>query len=634
MRVVIPLTVCVMLLCCTMVVPSADSAEQENCWVLFDYGNGNVQWSSVTVEDGLNAFNITLEAAQSLGIQVGYTESEFGVFIYSINNIVNQWPEEYWHFWIWNEESRQWELSMTGAGDTPAVGLSAIAWSYVKDLPDWSSEKPVATPDYKHPWSMFRHDLMNTGRAYIRGPHTSEIMWEKDLMNGAIDSGMVSANGRLYVVTSGIFNWTTYTHDSAPKIFCLDTAGEIIWEAEYSNAGYQLASPLLTDDMLIVPSTDGKIYAFDVWNGSQLWNYSTGFSYTGITSSPVLYRNQIIFGGGDGVLYAFNLNGTVAWSEYIASSIYFSSPAVRDGVIYIGSEDGLLHAVASDGSGEIWNVSVGGKVRSAPLLLDDMIVITYAVYDGFVAVDGGAMAIAYNGTPLWEVDLDATATSPVSTPQGIAVTSDNGLAMISTEGEILWNMSFGTPIKGSPAVSEDTLYLVTWSNHTEVIAVGFDGEVMWQTTLSPDSPDQYSMCSPIIADSILYVSADNGRVYAFGDIPPVASFTYEVDGLTIYLNASSSHDISGDLRYIWDFGDGNGSEGVSVHHEYAEAGNYTVTLTVIDDEGSQSQMNQTVSVAAPEPSGGGLTWWQIVILIVIIAVIGGAMYMTFAKGRE
>lgn len=634
MRGIIPMTVCLMLLCCIMVIPSAESTGQENCWVLFDYGNGNVQWSSVTVEEGKSAFNLTIEAAQILDIEVGYTESEYGIYVYSINNIVNEWPEEYWHFWIWNEETEQWELSMTGAGSTPAEGLSAIAWSYVKDLPDWSSEKPIATPEYRYPWAMFRHDLMNSGRVDIHGPSTSEIMWEKDLMNGAIDSGMVWADGRLYVVTSGIFNWTTYTHDSSPRIFCLDTAGEIIWEAEYSNAGYQLASPLLTDDLLVVASTDGKIYAFDKENGTELWNFTSGFSYTGITSSPVIYRNQIIFGGGDGTVYALNLNGTPAWSEHIASSIYFSSPAVKDGIVYIGSEDGLLHALASDGSGEIWNASAGGKVRSAPLLMEDMIVITYAVYDGFVAVDGGAKAFAYNGTPLWEVELGATSTSPVSTPNGIAVTSDSGISMISTEGEILWSISFDAPIKGSPAVSKDALYLVTWDNHTEVMAIDFNGEVIWQTTLSPDSPNQYSMCSPILTDSALYVSADNGRVYAFGDVPPVASFTYEVDGLIVYLNASSSYDVSGDIQCLWDFGDGNQSEGVCIYHEYTKAGNYTITLTVIDDEGSRSQISQTIQVTAPESSGDGLTWWQIMILIVIIAAIAAAVYVTFTKGKE
>ncbi len=78
-----------------------------------------------------------------------------------------------------------------------------------------------------------------------------------------------------------------------------------------------------------------------------------------------------------------------------------------------------------------------------------------------------------------------------------------------------------------------------------------------------------------------------------GDVPvgnnkPVASFSYDVKGLTVTItNASSDKD--GDLlSYDWDMGDGTvrHDSGKSFTHTYAKEGSYTVTVTVSDGQDS------------------------------------------------
>jgi PKD repeat protein/KaiC/GvpD/RAD55 family RecA-like ATPase len=83
--------------------------------------------------------------------------------------------------------------------------------------------------------------------------------------------------------------------------------------------------------------------------------------------------------------------------------------------------------------------------------------------------------------------------------------------------------------------------------------------------------------------------------------PPYASFTMSTPFAQIeenvYFNASMSHDEDGTITlYFWDFGDQTNATGVTVSHRYVQCGNYSVTLTVTDNDGSPNatSMNETI----------------------------------------
>ena len=66
---------------------------------------------------------------------------------------------------------------------------------------------------------------------------------------------------------------------------------------------------------------------------------------------------------------------------------------------------------------------------------------------------------------------------------------------------------------------------------------------------------------------------------------------------TYRFDASESYDIDGEIAYYeWDFGDGSASEGILAEHTYSGPGSYTVTLTVMDDDGTVAREMLMVEV--------------------------------------
>jgi len=98
-------------------------------------------------------------------------------------------------------------------------------------------------------------------------------------------------------------------------------------------------------------------------------------------------------------------------------------------------------------------------------------------------------------------------------------------------------------------------------------------------------------------------------MFTYPNQAPVASFTFSPSNPAIYetvtFNASASYDPDGNIvSYKWDFGDGNITTVTNpiITHVYTTAGstvNYTVTLTVTDNEGSTGSNTQSVPVTNP-----------------------------------
>jgi PKD repeat protein len=84
-----------------------------------------------------------------------------------------------------------------------------------------------------------------------------------------------------------------------------------------------------------------------------------------------------------------------------------------------------------------------------------------------------------------------------------------------------------------------------------------------------------------------------------GNQPPVADFTYVVNGTTVTFT-DQSYDPDGYIvSWDWDFGDGSTSTLQNPIHTYASDGTYNVSLTVTDNEGANSTKTVAITVGSP-----------------------------------
>jgi PKD repeat protein len=79
---------------------------------------------------------------------------------------------------------------------------------------------------------------------------------------------------------------------------------------------------------------------------------------------------------------------------------------------------------------------------------------------------------------------------------------------------------------------------------------------------------------------------------------PTADFTWVATDLTVDFTDASSDPDGAVVEWSWDFGDGGTSTAQNPSHTYAAAGDYTVALTVIDNDGAAGSTTRTVTVTA------------------------------------
>ncbi len=111
--------------------------------------------------------------------------------------------------------------------------------------------------------------------------------------------------------------------------------------------------------------------------------------------------------------------------------------------------------------------------------------------------------------------------------------------------------------------------------------------------------DTSSLPVETIAPSAVQTPSANPGIFGFGtlSISPYAQFSYRrIDWRTYEFIALQSEG-EGEVTYSWDFGDGATSVQSSLVHAFPDAGQYVVTLAVVDEAGSTMSDAQTFDIS-------------------------------------
>ena len=150
---------------------------------------------------------------------------------------------------------------------------------------------------------------------------------------------------------------------------------------------------------------DNNIYALNATTGAKLWNYTTGASWF---SSPAVSNGVVYVGSFDHNVYALNATtGAKLWN-YTTGDFVYSSPAVSNGVIYVGSGDNNIYALNATTGAKLWNYTTGDFVYSSPAVSNGVVYVGSFDHNVY-AIGNAAAATSQGATPGFEAAFTVVA---------------------------------------------------------------------------------------------------------------------------------------------------------------------------------------------------------------------------------
>lgn len=219
----------------------------------------------------------------------------------------------------------------------------------------------------------------------------------------------------------------------------------------------------------------------------------------------------------------------LAWEGQLGMLVDFSSPAVVDGVVYIGSTDGVLWAYPSDGCGQdfcatpLWRSTDLAQIRDTPAVRNGIVYV--GSQTSFFSNDGKLNAFDADGCgqdvcePLWQGlagPQSILESSPAVAGGFVFVGSYDGkLYAFDADGcgaatcDPLWTGATGGHIESSPTVRRGVVYIGSDNRRLNAFDAGGCGastcDPLWTGPLG-SSPFQ---SSPAVSRGIVYMPSQH-----------------------------------------------------------------------------------------------------------------------------
>jgi outer membrane protein assembly factor BamB len=270
-------------------------------------------------------------------------------------------------------------------------------------------------------------------------------------------------------------------------------------------------------------------------------------------SSAAVLEDTVVVGGGDGLVHAFNATtGRPKWTFHTNGRVR-SSPAITDGAVFVGSYDGSLYAIAIKSGNQLWRFDTKGRsLNSADFGFDRKSILSSpAVSDGVVYIgsrDAHLYAVdAATGALRWAYDYENddmtwAISSPAVRDQSVYMGTADGSfvhALRVTDGRELWRFKMPGRVWSSPAVAGSELYVTNQCGALYAVNLA-SGQESWhfQTESSVQS-------SPAVANGVVYFGSNDGAVYAIrtdGPQPMRRAVYWDADATKLFARSDLGPD--------------------------------------------------------------------------------------------
>ncbi len=247
------------------------------------------------------------------------------------------------------------------------------------------------------------------------------------------------------------------------------------------------------------------------------WSYATGGS---IESSPAVANGIVYVGSNDKKLYAFDAacrKGCLPLWSYATGDSIESSPAVANGLVYVGSDDHKLYTfdvACRKDCLPLWSYATGGYIYSSPAVANGLVYVG-SVDHKLYAFDA---ACRKDCLPLWSYAIGTWTSSPAVANGLVYVGSDDHKlyafdAACRKNCLPLWSYATAGYIESSPAVANGLVYVGSYYDdklYAFDAACRKDCLPLWSYATGNSI---YS--SPAVANGLVYVGSWDHKLYAF-----------------------------------------------------------------------------------------------------------------------
>jgi len=393
------------------------------------------------------------------------------------------------------------------------------------------------------------------GKVYARNQTTGAKVWESMLFASS-ESSPAIADGKVYLGDENGFVYALYLSN-----------GSVAWQFD-TRGGFIPTSPAYSDNVVYISnSKQMKVYALDAKTGTKLWerNVSSSSSSPGIKSSPAVHNGIIFVGTRDGHIWALNAtSGSVVWDKP-GFGVIKSSPAVSDGKVIFGSEDGFLYVINESDGEIVWKYNTSAVMESSPTVVDGKILIGGNDHILYVfGVDTAPPAVVATNPPDGAKNVPVTEEVWIKFGEEMKTDSVSGAITVnpSFSFNLTWNPENTTvTLKRNTTLTPNTNYTVTVLGNVTDLQGNKMGSPFTFTFSTKDAIPP-SVVSTRPSDKEENVSFDttiriqfskqmhyNATESAFSILPGVAgSFTWDMSGRNMTFTPSKP--LEGDTWYL------------------------------------------------------------------------------------